>query len=306
MSLEICCDCPSPCPGQISEKFWATCQCRCWSSIGKARYNIYTRVTNKYRNKKKVTFGIALQAIGGLPKRPEITIGIKQTTHLLRSSSGCRFGAPKTEINLSLAPCLTEIDISILDRLNSILNTCPFQSTDNEVPVEEITRKKHSTPKTDISIESSSIDVLLRWVSSFQIKTVIRIKVDKFNFGLTRFPVTDLRPIHNADRVPWWKRNVLRDYFHVNFTEAKLAFNAPSKYEMSADKIDLYYCVSNNISHIFFSNTLHCNHFFWLRFVTFSYFPQENDTEPKMHVANCLSFEKAASKHQAASSEHPK
>lgn len=117
--------------------------------------------------------------------------------------------------------------------------------------------------------------------------------------------MTDLRPIHNADRVPWWKRNVLRDYFHVNLTEAKLAFNAPSKYEMSADKIDLYYCVSfqrgcNNISHIFFSNALQ------LTFVTFSYFPQENDTEPKMHVANCLSFEKAASKHQAASSEHPK
>lgn len=103
------------------------------------------------------------QAVGGLPKRPEITIGIKQTTHLLRSSSGStKFGAPRTEVNFSLAPCLLEFDISILDRLNAILNSSPFQSRDVGTPIEECSGKKHSMPKTDLVIESSSIDVILR------------------------------------------------------------------------------------------------------------------------------------------------
>lgn len=58
-----------------------------------------------------------------------------------------------------------------------------------------------------------------------------------------RFPVTDLRPIHNSDRVPWWKRNVLKDYFSANFTEAKLTLSNASNYEICAEKIDLFYNV---------------------------------------------------------------
>lgn len=99
----------------------------------------------------------------GLPIRPEITIGIKQTTHLLRSASGnTRFAAPKTEINFSLASCLLEIDISILDRMNAIFNSCPFDALDAETPIDDCISKKHSTPKTDVVFESPSIDVILR------------------------------------------------------------------------------------------------------------------------------------------------
>lgn len=57
-----------------------------------------------------------------------------------------------------------------------------------------------------------------------------------------RFPCTDLRPIHTPDRVPWWKRNVLRDSLYINFCQAKLFYRS-SKYEIGANKIDIYYSV---------------------------------------------------------------
>lgn len=63
---------------------------------------------------------------------------------------------------------------------------------------------------------------------------------------ISRFPATDLRPIHNSDRVPWWKRNVLKDFLTANFTDVKIAFNNSSHYEISADKIDLFYNVRRN------------------------------------------------------------
>lgn len=105
------------------------------------------------------------ESSGGLPKRPEITIGIKQTTHLLRSSSSnTRFAAPKTEVDFSLASCLLELDISILDRLNAIFNSIPFESPAVSTPINECASRKHSTPKTDVVFESPSIDVILRLV----------------------------------------------------------------------------------------------------------------------------------------------
>lgn len=60
-----------------------------------------------------------------------------------------------------------------------------------------------------------------------------------------RFPCTDLRPIHTPDRVPWWKRNVLRDSLYINFYEAKLSYQS-NRYEIVANKIDIYYSVSDS------------------------------------------------------------
>lgn len=67
-----------------------------------------------------------------------------------------------------------------------------------------------------------------------------------------RFPCTDLRPIHTPDRVPWWKRNVLRDSLFINFYQVRLSYHT-SKYEIVANKIDVYYSVSTN----WFDGTMH-------------------------------------------------
>lgn len=121
----------------------------------------------------------------------------------------------------TIAPCLCELDISILDRLNAVLNSSVFYCAKNHgSTIDEVESKQAIQPKTNCIIESSSIDIRLR------------------------FPCTDLRPIHNTERIPWWKRNVLRDFFFINFCQVKIEYNAPSKYEIIANKIDLYYCVS--------------------------------------------------------------
>lgn len=87
-------------------------------------------------------------------------------------------------------------------------------------PPDENDLQRNAQPKISFVIESSSFDVRLR------------------------FPCTDLRPIHTTDRVPWWKRNVLRDSIYVNFCQVKFVYLSPNKYDIVANKIDLYYSVS--------------------------------------------------------------
>lgn len=185
---------------------------------------------------------IFFQSSGTLPKRPEISVVIKQTTTMTGTND---FSTPKTEIrweehfidrkylieflipfdsfsvSFTLAPCLSEVDISIWDRLNAVFNGDPFDmSSMQTASAEESDLLRNAQPKMSFMIESSSIDIRLR------------------------FPCTDLRPIHTADRVPWWKRNVLRDSIYVNLCQAKFVYLSPSKYEIVANKIDLYYSVS--------------------------------------------------------------
>lgn len=37
-----------------------------------------------------------------------------------------------------------------------------------------------------------------------------------------RFPIPDLRPLHDINRTPWWKREIRPDYVTFNLTDAKL------------------------------------------------------------------------------------
>lgn len=123
--------------------------------------------------------------------------------------------------SFTLSPCLSEIDISIWDRLNAVFNGDPFDvSSKQGGSTDEHNLQRNAQPKVSFVIESSSIDIRLR------------------------FPCTDLRPIHTTDRVPWWKRNVLRDSIYVNLCQAKFVYLSPSKYDIVANKIDLYYSVS--------------------------------------------------------------
>lgn len=161
-----------------------------------------------------------------LPKRPELGVTFKQTCNAIKGSSGKRFTAPRTEIRFSLAPFLTEFDITILDRLSSLIYQSPFasyysQSTPVNSPASPSnagpTRKME--PKTDLYIESPAIDFRLR------------------------FPIPDLRPIHDPQRVPWWRRNVRSDYILVNLQQARasIAMNPHPLYDISANEIQLFY-----------------------------------------------------------------
>lgn len=65
-----------------------------------------------------------------------------------------------------------------------------------------------------------------------------------FPYRPIRFPVADLRPIHDPGRLPWWKRNVRPDFLLFNLVQLRFGFTLPASYVIEANELNLFYCVS--------------------------------------------------------------
>ncbi|EDS41201.1 autophagy-specific gene 2 [Culex quinquefasciatus] len=159
-----------------------------------------------------------------LPKRPEITIQFKQTCNALKGSSGKRFAPPKTELHFSLAPFLSEFDITILDRISSLIYHFPFatyytQTTPVNSPDSPTGTSRKFEPKTELHLDAPSIDFRLR------------------------FPIPDLRPIHDPQRVPWWRRNIRQDFILVKLQQVRINIGLTPHplYDIAANEIQLFY-----------------------------------------------------------------
>lgn len=157
--------------------------------------------------------------------RPDVILNFNQLQKTIRGSGGRHFGAPRTDINISLSSCQSELDISIIDRLNGVLNPSPFNLDESNLatyPTDSPTTNPNpkNQPKIEINIESNAVDVRLR------------------------FPIADLRPIHDPERLPWWERNVRPDYILLNFQQMRFCYTQPNHYDITANEINLHYCVS--------------------------------------------------------------
>lgn len=151
--------------------------------------------------------------------RPDVKIVFNKIQRVTRNLIR-RFAPPKTDINMLIGNCEIEFDISIIDRLNGLFNESPFAEEDNVTTStpKKVELKRNNESKLDLTFESSSIDFRLR------------------------FPIADLRPIHDPQRVPWWERNVRPDFLLINFTQCKITANpALMRYEITANEIDAYY-----------------------------------------------------------------
>lgn len=49
-----------------------------------------------------------------------------------------------------------------------------------------------------------------------------------------RFPIPDLRPLHDMNRAPWWKRSVRPDYMILKLTDAQIHSTMESRAHCSA------------------------------------------------------------------------
>ncbi|XP_055847231.1 autophagy-related protein 2 homolog A [Episyrphus balteatus] len=166
-------------------------------------------------------------------KRPEMIIQMKTTTPSLNPNSRKRKVPipPRTEFDISLDKCTVELDISIYDRLSAIFCSSPF-SVDTP-PAEEIKKNesRHLDPIKEFNITSPILQLRLR------------------------FPIADSRPIHDPNRVPWWKQNVRPDLLLLSFYQTRLKFSS-LLIELLANEIDAYYVESHTIPkiHLFKSN----------------------------------------------------
>lgn len=111
---------------------------------------------------------------------------------------------PSTELCLTLDTCYIDLDITIVDRINALLNSAPVCVNRNPENI-------WTTVTTSSAVESNSEARLDFNLNSPEITIILR------------FPVPDLRPKHDMNRRPWWQREVRADYLSLSMCNASVS-----------------------------------------------------------------------------------
>uniref|UniRef100_A0A1B6D799 Autophagy-related protein 2 n=1 Tax=Clastoptera arizonana TaxID=38151 RepID=A0A1B6D799_9HEMI len=150
---------------------------------------------------------------------------------------------PFTDIEISLQQCSIEMDITILDRISTVLN-----------PQVLCSRLKNNTQ----SIPSQTGQTLIG-NQPLDKKRDLKIISPFINIKI-RFPISDLRPIHDMDRPPWWRRRVRKDLLFVHLLDFKLFTSMDSKfntccYEIQSKEVSLLFQEGETDAQILFGRT---------------------------------------------------
>ncbi|XP_043525615.1 autophagy-related protein 2 homolog B isoform X2 [Frieseomelitta varia] len=115
---------------------------------------------------------------------------------------------PYTTVDIELEPCKSEVDITIIDRICALLNPQPI------CVCNPVSNNKNTNQQTLFyqAIESPIL-------SDFA--AIINISSSHCTIKL-RFPIPDLRPLHDMNRAPWWKRSVRTDYMILKMADAQI------------------------------------------------------------------------------------
>jgi len=102
--------------------------------------------------------------------------------------------------------------------------------------------------KVNVKISSSLCTIKLRYFLYLQTENVYHIYLSLiYSYIVHRFPIPDLRPLHDMNRAPWWKRAVRSDYMIVQMTDARIHSvrdsRAPylARYELQCRRLSLSY-----------------------------------------------------------------
>ncbi|KAH0569025.1 autophagy-related protein 2 homolog B [Cotesia glomerata] len=144
----------------------------------------------------------------GLLNRTDFRMRFKYTEKAVRQAQTTKFAHPRTEIDIQLDPCQSEIDITIIDRISSVLNPQPI-----------CTYNPSSTAKDMWNQHTMFYQAVESPILS---DSRVNIKVSSSRAILkVRFPVPDLRPLHDMSRAPWWTRSVRSDFITLTLTDAQ-------------------------------------------------------------------------------------
>uniref|UniRef100_T1JN27 Autophagy-related protein 2 n=1 Tax=Strigamia maritima TaxID=126957 RepID=T1JN27_STRMM len=156
-----------------------------------------------------------------------------------------RLNLPKTEIQINLEQCRVELDISIVDRISDLLNPQPMYNQCQQRPI--------LCPQTAQACFNQAVDE-----GDVNSDYVLSAKISAPLLSIfVRFPVPDLRALHDMDRLPWWKRNIRPDIFQIDLTSTiwSTAFNSKqsnSVIEVRWKDADGYYMASAELPKIHF------------------------------------------------------
>lgn len=135
---------------------------------------------------------------------PKLRINIAQSQNTTLASRPRRMSIPKLDIKVTLGDCSSEFDMSIVDRISALINRQEIcVKTSGEVFSPEL---PPSYLNNQACFKQTLDDATLRP----ETRTTVKVACSSLTVKL-RFPIPDLRPTSNMDRVPWWKRNIRKD-----------------------------------------------------------------------------------------------
>lgn len=138
--------------------------------------------------------------------RPEIVLTQSSSFMFKQNHNRC-----SNKIECSLDECTAELDISIYDRLGALFGSSPFSGD-----------SASSTPYPDDPNQTEFV-----------------VKSENLRLHL-RFPVVDGRAANDPLKIPWWKKNVRRDFLAVEFRS--LVVSSRSQISIVSDELDVFYC----------------------------------------------------------------
>lgn len=122
--------------------------------------------------------------------------------------------------SITLGVSKFDFDITIFDRLNALFKS-PFTSllSDEQNFLNEL------PPNSQKVCQAKS-----------------KLKIQSENFSLViRFPIVDLRPLHDPEKRPWWQRHVRQDFLVVKFADFQLNYISPCSFDIMAKEINVLY-----------------------------------------------------------------
>jgi autophagy-related protein 2 len=155
--------------------------------------------------------------------KPEVSINMEKTFYVLKSSMGRQFVAPRLNFTVTLGNGKLDFDISIFDRLHTLFSS-PFAQYMSDGAYEQ-DHIEELTPSSQKIVQS---------------KSKIKIQSSCMNL-IVRFPIVDMRPLHDPDRLPWWQRNVRQDFLLIKFIDFQLNIISPCTYDVVAHDITVLY-----------------------------------------------------------------
>lgn len=135
--------------------------------------------------------------------------------------------------SITLGVSKVDFDISIFDRLNALFSS-PFSAFMSGGSWGDQDYTNELSPSNQKIVQSKS-----------------KLKVQSECLSLVvRFPIVDLRPIHDPEKRPWWQRNVRPDFIVIKFSDFQLNFISPSTYDVMSHEINVLYQESEKASPI--------------------------------------------------------
>ncbi|XP_072350535.1 autophagy-related protein 2 homolog B-like isoform X1 [Scyliorhinus torazame] len=120
---------------------------------------------------------------------------------------------PKAELQIELGLIQSELDISIVDRLNSLLQPQKLATTEMMASHMYTSFNKHISQQrafTEIFRDDSA--------SPANQRTSVQLTTPMFKMAI-RFPIPDLRS--DQERGPWFKKSLQKEVLHLEFSEAE-------------------------------------------------------------------------------------